>query len=173
MESGADSAAKENAEAKRLIMLRAISVLVQTLLFVAIVVATALRKGWDQWVAIPILLLGGTPMLYKAFMDIRRCVIANVNLLMLLAVVGTMAMREWLDACLIVYVFSIAELLLQICYFKVEESLSGLFTLAWYISFSIDFLMNFMISHAINISEVKQSQIYDARLCTSNHEKTF
>ena len=48
-----------------------------------------------------------------------------MNLLMLMAVAGTLAMREWLDGCLIVYVFSIAELLLQVCYYKVEKSLSG------------------------------------------------
>ena len=125
MESGADAAAKENAQAKRMILLRAVSVVLQTALFVAIIVATALQKDWDQWLAIPILLLGGIPMLYKAFLDIKRCVIANVNLLMLMAVAGTLAMREWLDGCLIVYVFSIAELLLQVCYYKVEKSLSG------------------------------------------------
>lgn len=126
MESGAGAAAKENAQAKRKIWIRAVSVVLQTLLFVGIIVATALQKKWDQWLAIPILLLGGLPMLYKAFLDVKRCVIANVNLLMLMAVGGTLAMFEWLDGCLIVYVFSIAELLLQVCYYKVEKSLSGL-----------------------------------------------
>ena len=68
MESGADAAAKENAQAKRMIMLRAVSVVLQTALFVAIIVATALQKDWDQWLAIPILLLGGIPMLYNCLL---------------------------------------------------------------------------------------------------------
>ena len=126
MESGVDAATKENAQAKRWIVIRAVSVSLQTLLFTAVVVAVALSETWDKWVAIPILLLGGLPMLYKALLDIKRCVIANVNLLMILAVGGTLAIGEWLDGCLIVYVFSIAELLLQVCYYKVEKSLSGL-----------------------------------------------
>ena len=124
MESGQDAAAEENAKAKKWIWIRAASVVTQTLLFVAIITATALKEHWDKWVAIPILFLGGAPMVYKAAIDVKRCVIANVNLLMLIAVAGTLVLREWLDGCLIVYMFSIAELLLQICYYKVEKSLS-------------------------------------------------
>uniref|UniRef100_A0A7M5TRC8 P-type Cu(+) transporter n=1 Tax=Clytia hemisphaerica TaxID=252671 RepID=A0A7M5TRC8_9CNID len=126
MESGQDAAAKENAKAKRWIWIRAASVITQTLLFCAIITATALKENWDKWVAIPILILGGAPMVYKAAIDVKRCVIANVNLLMLIAVTGTLVLREWLDGCLIVYVFSIAELLLMICYYNVEKGLSAL-----------------------------------------------
>jgi len=125
MESGQDAAFKENAVAKRWIIARAVSVTVQTLVFITVILATVVPYKWRRWVAIPVLVLGGIPMIHRAYIDVRRKVFANINLLMLIAVAGTIALRDWLDACLIVYVFNIAELLLQICYYKVEKSLSG------------------------------------------------
>lgn len=126
MECGTHSAEQEYKEAKRKIALLALSAGIQTTIFIAVIVATADKQKWDKWVSIPVLVIGGAPMLYKAYNDFKNCVLANVNLLMLIAVAGTIALGEWLDGCLIVYIFSLAELLLQICYFKVDKSLSAL-----------------------------------------------
>lgn len=127
MESGEDT--KEvSAKTIREIKLQTVSVVIQTLVFVSVIVAVSKKYHWDMWVAIPILLLGGLPMLWKAMVQMKQMVIANVNLLMLIAVGGTIALQEWLDACLIVYVFSVADLLLRICHYKVEKSISGLFS---------------------------------------------
>lgn len=126
MESGHDT--KEvNSRTVKLIQCQTTSVIIQTFLFVSVFVATSKSFQWDQWVAIPILVVGGLPMVWKALVQIKQLIIANVNLLMLIAVAGTIILKEWLDACLIVYVFSIANLLLQICHYKVEKSISGLF----------------------------------------------
>ena len=116
-------------ETKRKIQLQIASVTIQTMLFICIIVATVRDYKWQQWVAIPILVIGGLPMLWKALLQMKRLTLANVNLLMLIAIAGTIVMKEWLDACLIVYVFSIADLLLNICKLKVENSVSGLFFL--------------------------------------------
>lgn len=126
MERGQNSK-KENAEAVRKIKIKTVSVTVQTFLFLSVIVATSKDYEWDQWVSIPILIVGGLPMLWKAVVQMKALVIANVNLLMLIAVGGTIALKEWLEGCLIIYVFSIADLLLSICYFKVEKTITGWF----------------------------------------------
>ena len=125
MESGQNTAAQDNAKAKRWIILRAISLTVQAFTFIAVIVANVRMYKWTRWVAIPVLVLGAIPMVYRAYIDVRRMLFANINLLMLIAMAGTVALQDWLDACLIVFVFNIAEILLQICYYKAEKGLSG------------------------------------------------
>ena len=124
MESGQDD--KEiDKETKRRMQLQIASVTIQTIFFVCVIVAAIKDYKWQQWVAIPVLLLGGIPMLLIAMRQMRHCHFANVNLLMLIAVSGTVILKQWIDACLIVYVFGIADLLLKICNMKVEQSMSG------------------------------------------------
>jgi len=124
MEKGSNEV--NNTKSKLYLALRIITFVVLTILFITTIVAHTEHLFWVQWSAIAIYIIGGIPMLYKALLDLKRCVLANINLLMLIAVAGTIGLKEWLDGSIIIYVFYIATLLESICRYKVEKDIAEL-----------------------------------------------
>lgn len=111
--------------AKYLVLAKVVNVVLMTLLFIAVLVAHVKNYSFEKWIAFPIFILGGLPMLWKAFIDFGRKVFASVNFLMLIAGCGTIALHHWLDGSIIMYVFTIAESLENLCRYKVEKDIAG------------------------------------------------
>ncbi|XP_057294919.1 probable cadmium-transporting ATPase isoform X2 [Hydractinia symbiolongicarpus] len=116
----------DDKHAKYLVLAKIFNVVLMTLLFIAVLVAHVKNYSSEKWIAIPIFILGGLPMLWKTLIDFRRKVFASVNLLMLIAGCGTIALHHWLDGSIIMYVFTIAESLENLCQYKVEKDIAGL-----------------------------------------------
>jgi len=116
----------DNQKSRTYLALKILTCVVLTILFIITIVADSKNLHWVQWSAIAIYIIGGFPMMYKALLDMRRCMLANVNLLMVIAVAGTIALKEWLSGSIIVYVFYIATLLEGICKYKVQQDIAEL-----------------------------------------------
>ena len=125
VESGKDIDEPKLDKKAILLNLKLASVVLMTLLFIAVVIADIKKYPFGRWVSIPILIIGGLPMLWKALVDIKRRVLININLLMLIAVAGAVGLDEWLDASIIVFIFAIAELLENKIRYKVEKDIAG------------------------------------------------
>ena len=123
MESGQDNDKNGKTE-KRLLLLKAICILIMTILLPINLFGYIKHYNWQKRTAIPVIIIGGLPMVWKALLDIKRRQFVNISLLMLVAVGGTIGLQEWLDGCIIVYVFSIADILEKICRYKVEQNIS-------------------------------------------------
>ena len=80
---------------------------------------------FTAWISIPVVVLGGIPMLYNAWKKVKGCQLININLLMLIAVTGALVLKEWMDACTIVVIFSLAELLEKRVKYKVKRDIEG------------------------------------------------
>ena len=102
-----------------------IYLLIQTILLLVAVVAFFAEASWYQWVAIAEIVFGIAPVLEKAFVSIKTCAL-DINILMLIAIAGTLAIQEWLEGAAVVYVFSLAEALQEFCMYKVQRTISGL-----------------------------------------------
>ena len=102
-----------------------IYLLIQTILLMVAVVAFFAEASWYQWVSIAEIVFGITPVFKKAFVSFKTCTV-DINILMLIAIAGTVAIQEWLDGAAVVYVFSLAEALQEFCMYKVQRTISGL-----------------------------------------------
>ena len=102
-----------------------IYLLIQTVLFIVAVAAFFAEASWHQWVAIAEIVFGVAPMLKKAFMSVKTCKV-DMNILMLIAIAGTLAIQEWVEGAAVVYVFSLAEALQEFSLYKVQRTISGL-----------------------------------------------
>ena len=99
--------------------------LIQTLLILIAVVAFFCKTYWAKWVAIAEMVFGICPVLKKAFVSVKTLTV-DINILMLIAVAGTVSIQEWLEGAAVVYVFSLAEALQEFCMYKVQRTISGL-----------------------------------------------
>ena len=102
-----------------------IYLLIQTILLLVAVVAFFAEASWFQWVAIAEIVFGIAPVLEKAFVSFKTCTV-DINILMLIAIAGTLAIQEWLEGAAVVYVFSLAEALQEFSMYKVQRTISGL-----------------------------------------------
>ena len=125
METGSRHPDGENEGLPRLLTSFLIYLLVQTILLMVAVVAFFVGESWYQWVAIAEVIFGIAPVFKKAFVSFKTCNV-DINILMLIAIAGTLAIQEWLEGAAVVYVFSFAEALQQFCMFKVQRTISGL-----------------------------------------------
>ena len=123
MEKGQQS--DNDKKSKYKLSLTVFSFILLTVLFIIVIAASIKKLSWAKWVAVVIYIIGGLPMLYRAALDIKRCILANVNLLMVIAVVGTVGLKKWLDGSIIVYVCFVASLLESLCRYKVEKDVAG------------------------------------------------
>ena len=123
MEKGQQS--DNDKKSKYKLSLTVFSFILLTILFINVVTASIKKLSWEKWVAVVIYITGGLPMLYRAVLDIKRCILANVNLLMVIAVAGTIGLKKWLDGSIIVYVCFVASLLESLCRYKVEKDVAG------------------------------------------------
>jgi len=99
--------------------------LIQTILLMVGVGAFFANTSWYKWVAIAEIVFGIAPVLKKAYVSIKTCRL-DINMLMLIAISGALAIREWLEGAAVVYVFSFAEVLQEFCMYKVQRTISGL-----------------------------------------------
>ena len=126
METGTAGKTETDQRERIKIYLKITNLIVITCLLVTLVVSVVKKYTWKKWVAVPLIILGGLPILWKALVDIRRLVLANINLLMLIAVAGTIALHEWLDGAIIIYVFCLADILQKYSKYKVQKDISEL-----------------------------------------------
>lgn len=94
-------------------------------LFIAVIIASAKEHFWLKWVAIVEIVVGILPILRKIVLNWMKKVFIDINMLMMIAVVGTIALREWLEGATLVFIFAIAEVLQQYCGYKVQSAISG------------------------------------------------
>ena len=99
--------------------------LFQTILFMVGVVAYFAGTSWDKWVAIGEIVFGIAPVVKKAYVSIKACSL-DINILILIAITGTLAIEEWLEGAAVVFVFSLAEALQEFCMYRVQRTISGL-----------------------------------------------
>ncbi len=99
--------------------------LVLAVLFIAIIVGRVYNSNWRKWVAIAEIVIGGLPILRKTILNWMKKVFVDINVLMLIAVIGTVALQEWLEGATVVFVFAIAECLQEYCTYRVQKAISG------------------------------------------------
>eukprot|EP00250_Pteridium_aquilinum_P001802 c12013_g1_i1 orf=3-998(-) len=61
-----------------------------------------------KWVALGAVAVGTQPIIMKSFIALRRCIV-DINILILIAVAGSVALQDYLEAGLIVLLFTLAE----------------------------------------------------------------
>ena len=125
METGSHRADNKNEGLPRSLSLFLVYLLVQSILMIVGVVAFFVEADWYQWVAIAEIVFGIPPVLKKASVSIKTRTL-DINILMLIAIAGTLAIQEWLEGAAVVYVFSFAEALQELCMYKVQRTISGL-----------------------------------------------
>ena len=125
METGSHHSANKGEGLPRSLLAFLIYLLLQSILLIVIVVAFLTKAKWFQWVAIAEIVLGIPPVLKKAFLSIINRTV-DINIMMLIAIAGTLAIQEWLQGAAVVYVFSFAEAMQGLCMFKVQRTISGL-----------------------------------------------
>ena len=102
-----------------------IYLLIQTILLLVAVVAFFAEASWFQWVAIAEIVFGIPPVLKKAFVSFKTCTV-DLNILMLIAIAGIMALQEWVEGAAVVYLFSLAVALQEFSMYRVQRTISGL-----------------------------------------------
>ena len=102
-----------------------IYILIQTVLLTVAVAAFFTQKAWFEWVAIAEIIFGIGPVLKRAFFSIKTCSV-DINILMLIAITGTLAIQSWLEGAAVVYVYSLADAMQEFSMFMVQRTISGL-----------------------------------------------
>ena len=115
-----------NNRKKLILNLRVVTIVLMVFFFIGVIVSTIGNYSFTVWSTLPVVVFGGVPMIYNAGMGIKRCQLININLLMLIAVSAALGLKEWLDACTIVVIFSVAELLESRVMYKVERDIEGM-----------------------------------------------
>ena len=100
-------------------------VLIQTVLLTVAVAAYFTQKAWFEWVAIAEIIFGIGPVLKRAFFSIKTCSV-DINILMLIAITGTLAIQSWLEGAAVVYVYSLADAMQEFSMYMVQRTISGL-----------------------------------------------
>lgn len=124
MEAGAHHD-HNNGQMPRVLKLSIGYVLVQAVLLLTAVCGLFLKKPWYQWVAITEIIFGGVPILKNSLYSLKNRRI-DINILMLIAIIGTIAISEWVEGATVVFVFAVAEALQNFCMFRVQRTISGL-----------------------------------------------
>ena len=100
-------------------------ILIQTVLLTIAVAAFFTQKAWFEWVAIAEIIVGIGPVLKRAFISIKTCKV-DINILMLIAIAGTLAIQSWLEGAAVVYVYSLADAMQEFSMYMVQRTISGL-----------------------------------------------
>ncbi|XP_068733805.1 uncharacterized protein [Montipora capricornis] len=125
METGSPQSEGKNDTLPRSLQSCFVYLLIQTFLLLTAVVAFFVGLSWYKWVAITEIVFGICPVLKKAFVSFKTLSV-DINILILIAVAGTLAINEWVEGAAVVYVFSLAEALQEFCMHKVQRTISGL-----------------------------------------------
>ena len=125
METGSHQHAEESERLPPSLSSFLVYLLIQTMLMIVATVAFFSKASWYKWVAIAEIVFGIAPVFKKAYVSVKTCSI-DINVLMLIAIAGTLAIQEWLEGAAVVYIFSLAEALQEFCMYKVQRTISGL-----------------------------------------------
>lgn len=125
METGSQEHDEDNKSLPPSLSTFLIYLLLQTILLMTGVVAFFCDASWYRWPAIAEIVFGIFPVLQKTYVSLKTCSV-DINILILIAIAGTLSIEEWLDGAAVVYVFSFAEALQEFCMFKVHRTISGL-----------------------------------------------
>ena len=125
METGARGKNDQESGLPRSLKLLCLYAALQTVVMVTAATGFFLETSWYKWVAIAETILGSAPILRKSFYSVKMCKL-DINILMLIAVGGTLAIQQWIEGAIVVFVYSVAEVLEQFCLFKVQRTISGL-----------------------------------------------
>ena len=87
-----------------------------------------LPEYYELFFFIPAIIIGGIPVYLKAFASVRAKTI-DIDLLMVIAIIGAMILQEWPEAAEIVVLFSIAELLEAYSMDRARQSIRSLMDL--------------------------------------------
>ena len=125
MESGSRQNVEDGEKMPRSLSSFLVYLLIQTIILMVGVVAFIAETSWYKWVAIAEIVFGFAPVLKKAYISIKTCSV-DINILILIAIAGTLGIEEWLEGAAVVYVFSLAEALQELCMYRVQRTISGL-----------------------------------------------
>ena len=96
----------------------------------AVLVAIALggsfsSSPWYMWVSIVEICFGIIPILKKVYHAVRNLEI-DLNILITITVIGTVAIQEWIEGAAVVFVFTLAGFLQRYCFYRVQKTISSL-----------------------------------------------
>ena len=81
-----------------------------------------------MWVAIIEICFGIIPIVRKVYYAIRNKEI-DLNILITITVIGTLAIQEWIEGAAVVFVFTLAGFLQRYCFYRVQKTISSLMLL--------------------------------------------
>jgi len=97
-------------------------------LILALGLNRVLPDNYELFFFIPAIVIGGIPVYLKAFASLRAKTI-DIDLLMVIAIIGAMILQEWPEAAEIVVLFSVAELLEAYSMDRARQSIRSLMDL--------------------------------------------
>jgi Cd2+/Zn2+-exporting ATPase len=65
--------------------------------------------SWAKWLLISVDIIGSLPVFYKAVNSLKNSTI-DINVLMFIAIIGASAIEDFLEAVLIILIFSLANI---------------------------------------------------------------
>lgn len=109
----------------RSLKVRVVNVAVQ-FVFIAVALGGLFSSSsWYKWVSIVEICFGIIPVLRKVFEAIRNWEV-DLNILITITVIGTLAIQEWIEGAAVVFVFTLAGFLQRYCFYRVQKTISSL-----------------------------------------------
>ena len=96
-------------------------------LYIVVIVGSLENLIWHKYVAITLICIALLPITRKTFNNWRRKVFVDMNLLVLITSIGIMYLGEWFETCTILIIFLGAEILQELCFYKVRKTIAGMF----------------------------------------------
>ena len=98
---------------------------VQTVLFGIALSAMLSHASWYIWVSIVQIFLGMLPVLKTSARAVRNLQI-DLNVLITITVIGTLVIQQWIEGGAVVFIYILANVLQQFCYYQVHKTISSL-----------------------------------------------
>ena len=109
----------------RALKIRMVNIAVQSV-FIAIALGGMFSSSaWYMWIAIIEIAFGILPILKKVYHAMRNLEI-DLNILITITVIGTLAIQEWIEGAAVVFVFTLAGFLQRYCFYRVQKTISSL-----------------------------------------------
>ena len=87
--------------------------------------AMFIYASWYKWVAIVQICSGMLPVLKKCYHAIYHRQI-DLNILITVTVIGTLAIQQWIEGAAVVFIFILANFLQEFCFYRVHKTISSL-----------------------------------------------
>ena len=98
---------------------------VQAVLFGLSLGAMFTYASWYKWLAIVEICFGMLPVLKKCYHAIYHRQI-DLNILITVTVIGTLAIQHWIEGAAVVFIFILANFLQEFCFYRVHKTISSL-----------------------------------------------